>query len=146
VISTCQQHHCAHKPGSSQKQFLAAAFPALLFLQDGLPLPKFLGPYVPPENLTLASLRSVADKKHGDFAAVISAATIRLEAATGTWTTAIGAAFLGPYNLSDEHSTFSANGTKGPIHQAAAGLGIPIYYYQAAVDRQATDKQPRCVV
>jgi hypothetical protein len=62
---------------------------------------------------------------------------------TGGWTTAIGIAFLGPYNLSDEHSTWSANGTRGPIHQAASRLGIPIYYYQAAVDRQAADKQPR---
>jgi hypothetical protein len=62
---------------------------------------------------------------------------------TGGWTTAIGIAFLAPYNLSAEHSTFSANGTRGPIHQAAAGLGIPIYYYQAAVDRQAADRQPR---
>lgn len=62
---------------------------------------------------------------------------------TGGWTTAVGIAFLAPYNLSAEHSTWSANGTRGPIHQAAAGLSIPIYYYQAAVDRQAADKQPR---
>lgn len=56
----------------------------LLCLQDVLPLPEFLGPYVPPQNLTLNSLRSVADKKHGDFAAVIAAGTIRLKAAVGT--------------------------------------------------------------
>lgn len=63
-------------------QVVTTAF--LCLMQDGLPLPEFLGPYVPPQNLTLDSLRSVADKKHGDFAAVISAATIRLKAATGT--------------------------------------------------------------
>lgn len=44
---------------------------------------EFLGPYIPPEQLTLAALKGVANKEHGDFAAVISSATIRLKAASG---------------------------------------------------------------
>lgn len=54
-------------------------------MQDRMPLAEFLGPYVPPQNLTLDSLKSVAERQHGDFAAVIADATIRRKAAEGVW-------------------------------------------------------------
>lgn len=56
-----------------------------VFLQDVMPVSEFLGPYIPPERLTRAALKGVASKEHGDFAAVISGATIRLRAASGGW-------------------------------------------------------------
>lgn len=62
---------------------------------------------------------------------------------TGGWTNTIGAAFLAPYNLSAVNSTWTANGTQGPIHQAASQLGLKTYVYQGAVDVHSTDQKPR---
>lgn len=61
----------------------------------------------------------------------------------GGWTTAIGEAFLAPYNLADVNSTFSAQGTKGPIHAAQAALGLKTYNYQGDVDKHSADNKPR---
>jgi hypothetical protein len=52
------------------------------------------------------------------------------------WSVSIGNAFLAPYELNSDTSTFSALGTKGPIHTGLDKLDAKVYYYQGAVDSQ----------
>lgn len=52
-----------------------------------MPLKEFLGPYIPPAELTLATLQSVANGNHGSFAATIAAATIKGKAAQSEYGT-----------------------------------------------------------
>jgi hypothetical protein len=48
------------------------------------------------------------------------------------WSTAIGEAFLEPYGLNSDASTWTAAGTAGSIHQALAELptDVDVYSYQ----------------
>ena len=62
------------------------------------------------------------------------------------WTDSIGNAFLAPYELNADKSSWSANGTKGPIQKALSGLDLKTYYYQGAVDPQTKGNISRWVV
>lgn len=206
-----------------------------LLLQNTIPVETFIGPYVPPQNLTKDALKETKSGAQGAFAATISTAVIKTNAAAGkleraeggcglvlpqlcvsrgtntvlvckitpptnplmamvacshrqlntaaaacgmllavlmpilmlmltlnlmpppprplpsgavkdvvaqsdkgpgAWSDSIGNAFLAPYELNADKSAFSANGTKGPIHQALDKMDLKTYYYQGAVDSQ----------
>lgn len=49
----------------------------------------------------------------------------------GAWSSAIGNAFLQPYGLNADASTFTANGTAGGVHQAVNSLprDVAVYRY-----------------
>ena len=55
--------------------------------------------------------------------------------AVGSWSAAIGNAFLQPYDLNSDASTFTATGTAGPVHQQALGqlppVEVAVYTYEA---------------
>jgi hypothetical protein len=46
------------------------------------------------------------------------------------WTKAVGTAFLEPYDLNHDYSTFTAAGTSGKIHEAVSSLpAMKVYEY-----------------
>eukprot|EP00879_Flechtneria_rotunda_P023516 GHRR01024878.1.p1 GENE.GHRR01024878.1~~GHRR01024878.1.p1 ORF type:complete len:572 (+),score=153.32 GHRR01024878.1:161-1876(+) len=53
----------------------------------------------------------------------------------GAWSNAVGRAFLEPYGLNSDSSTFTANGTAGPVHQQLRNLpqGVEVYIYTPVV-------------
>ncbi|WIA31484.1 hypothetical protein OEZ86_002377 [Tetradesmus obliquus] len=132
---------------NSGGSWLNAAFS----FQDSVPLDSFLGPYLPPQQLSQQQLQQ-ADSGNGSFAGVIANAGILIPGAAdavedafrslkpgqqlgiGAWSNAIGRAFLAPYNLNSDASTITAAGTVGPIHQAAANLSaqqqLQVYTYR----------------
>lgn len=52
----------------------------------------------------------------------------------GAWSDSVGNAFLAPYELNADKSTFTANGTQGPIHQELDKFDVKVYAYQGDVD------------
>jgi hypothetical protein len=47
------------------------------------------------------------------------------------WTKAVGNAYLEPYDLNDDNSTFTAVGTSGKIHEAVSSLAsVKVYQYK----------------
>ncbi|KAF6265851.1 hypothetical protein COO60DRAFT_1623718 [Scenedesmus sp. NREL 46B-D3] len=131
---------------NSGGSWLNAAFS----FQDRVPLSSFLGPYIPPQQLTEQRLQQ-ADTGDGSFAGVIADAGLLIPGAQGAiedafrglqpgqqlgigaWSNAIGQAFLEPYGLNSDASTITAAGTAGPIHQAAARLSgeqLQVYTYR----------------
>jgi len=48
-----------------------------------MPVETFLGPYVPPQNLTKDALKATGKGEQGAFAATISNANIKMNAAAG---------------------------------------------------------------
>lgn len=65
----------------------------------------------------------------------------------GAWSDSVGNAFLAPYELNNDKSTFTANGTKAPIHQALAGMeGLKVYPWEGAVDPNTAGNISRCGV
>lgn len=63
----------------------------------------------------------------------------------GAWSDSIGNAFLAPYELNADKSTFSVNGTKAPVHTALAKIDAKTYYYQGAVDGNTVNNVSRYV-
>jgi hypothetical protein len=55
----------------------------------------------------------------------------------------VGNAFLAPYELNADQSTFTAIGTKGPIHQQLKDFDVKVYPYQGAVDGNTTGNVSR---
>lgn len=51
----------------------------------------------------------------------------------GAWSSAIGDAFLQPYGLNADASTFTATGTSGSVHQAVSSLpqDVAVYRYNS---------------
>jgi hypothetical protein len=61
----------------------------------------------------------------------------------GAWSDSVGNAFLAPYELNADKSTFTANGTKGPIHQELKKFDVKTYAYQGATDSQTAGNVSR---
>lgn len=62
----------------------------------------------------------------------------------GAWSDSVGDAFLAPYDLNADKSTFTANGTKGPIHQELNNLDVKVYAYQGDKDSKTLGNISRC--
>eukprot|EP00775_Hariotina_reticulata_P001277 gene1277-1617_t len=120
--------------------------------QNNTLMSEFIGPYVPPENLTHDVLKEVKKGAQGAFARTICDATITGQAAMeaaadvvtgsarapGAWSSAVGDAFLSPYKLNADQSTFSALGTAGPVHTTLSNQlqDLTTYYWQGGLDAQ----------
>lgn len=63
----------------------------------------------------------------------------------GAWSDSIGNAFLAPYELNADKSTWTANGTKGPIHEALKTMDVKTYVYQGGVDANTMGNVSRYV-
>ncbi|KAF8060477.1 OHP1 [Scenedesmus sp. PABB004] len=101
------------------------------------PLRQFLGPYVPPQNLTLAVAGALP---WGSYAAAISDAQPVLDIVGSTvvdavsaredvraWSDAIGEAFLEPFGVGDHASSVTTLGTRGRVHErVAAEVPVPL--------------------
>jgi hypothetical protein len=63
------------------------------------------------------------------------------------WSEAIGEAFLAPYGLDSEASTWTAEGTAGRVHQALADLpaDVDVYSYKPGSNAAGGSSDPRYV-
>ncbi|KAF6265849.1 hypothetical protein COO60DRAFT_1697550 [Scenedesmus sp. NREL 46B-D3] len=139
--------------------------------QEKVPVKTFLGTTLLPEQLTLQQLQQ--QPPEGSFEAVVARANFTSRAAKGAaqklikrlrdkegylleqllkpkinvWSAAIGEAFLEPYELNGDASTWTAAGTAGSVHQALAGLPaeVAVYSYKpggAAAAGSSSDPRP----
>ncbi|PNH12072.1 hypothetical protein TSOC_000999, partial [Tetrabaena socialis] len=113
---------------------------------SGFPVGPFLGPYVPPANLTKDALRSSLPP--GSFGDTLADKTIVADAIKGVlkdlfvpgrgsfsgWTAAVAEAFLDPYGLGLQNGSVTALGTRGNVSSrvAAAYPGVPLYAAMAS--------------
>eukprot|EP00775_Hariotina_reticulata_P012591 gene12591-12723_t len=135
---------------NSGGSWLNAAFS----FQNKVPVSTFLGQYVPPSQLSLDQMLAAAPP--GSFERTIADAGILIKGAVGAvsdvvkslapgqqkdvgaWSSAVGQAFLQPYDLNADSSTFTAAGTAGPVHQAALSAlpadRVVVYAYHPAAN------------
>jgi hypothetical protein len=98
-------------------------------------LPPSLPPFLPlltyPPNTPTAPTGATKD------------AIVNSDKGPGSWSDSVGNAFLAPYELNADKSTFTAIGTKGPIHQQLNDFDVKVYPYQGAVDGNTTGNVSR---
>lgn len=68
-----------------------------------------------------------------------------LQPKINVWSAAIGEAFLAPYDLNSEASTWTAAGTAGSVHKALADLpaDVDVYTYKPDGAAAAGGRDPR---
>jgi hypothetical protein len=85
--------------------------------------------------------------RHKHTGAVKDVVADRGDRGPGAWSDSIGNAFLAPYELNNDKSTFTANGTAGPIHTNLGKIGdnLKVYAWAGASDATMEGGAPRCV-
>ncbi|WIA11773.1 hypothetical protein OEZ85_011867 [Tetradesmus obliquus] len=137
--------------------------------QQKVPMETFLGTTLQPEQLTLQQLWK--QPPEGSFESVVAKANFTSRAAKeaaqrlikrlkdkdvymlekllqpkiNVWSAAIGEAFLAPYDLNSEASTWTAAGTVGSVHKALADLpaDVDVYTYKPDGAAAAGGRDPR---
>jgi hypothetical protein len=144
---------------NSGGSWLAATFS----FQQQVDLDTYLGPFIPPSQLNLSSIQQ-ANSTAGSFAGVIANAGILVPGAVGAvkdvvdnfapgqqegvgaWSKAVGQAFLQPYGLNADASTFTANDTAAPVHQQALQQISPgtaeVYTYHPGPQGNISEERP----
>ncbi|KAF6255568.1 hypothetical protein COO60DRAFT_1661215 [Scenedesmus sp. NREL 46B-D3] len=154
-------HQARYLASNSGGSWFSAPFSyqqVTVYVYAVMPVDVFLGPYLRPQDLSLASLADVGKGAQGAFAATLAASGIVLNAVRGAvgdavtgsrqgpgaWSNSVGAAYLEPYGLNADESTVTANGTAGPVHAALRQLpGIAAYTYQGSFDSWTRNNTPR---